>query len=122
MSRDSEKRGPASGAPHLMGPIPNFSGTPASGRRRLSHPPGCDAYAQQQLAPEQTGRGLIATFPLVGNADVPLSMRPAGKRGGAVIEYLRDPLFSIIEYRRGDRWAARDHVERKPAHVPPPAR
>jgi hypothetical protein len=29
-------------------------------------------------------------------------MRPAGKRGGAVIEYRRDPLFGIIEYRNGN--------------------
>jgi hypothetical protein len=38
---------------------------------------------------------------MVGNSDVPLSMRPAGKRGGSVIEYRRDPLFGIIEYRNG---------------------
>jgi hypothetical protein len=30
-----------------------------------------------------------------------LSIRPIGKRGGAVIEYRRDPPFGIIEYRHG---------------------
>jgi hypothetical protein len=41
-----------------------------------------------------------------------LSIRPAGKRGGAAIEYLHDPLFGIIVYRSGEVLSARSCWEK----------
>jgi hypothetical protein len=82
--------------------IQNFSGTPARAAP-ASHAPGLprrDA-AQVRSGVQPWPLRISPLPPLTPSNAWALSIRPAGKRGSAVIEYRRDPPFGIIEYRNG---------------------